>query len=131
MRRMSSPGMYARCSAKSSDRPRYGKRCRPLMKPSTTVLATSSRSSMRWSTAGSTKRAPGSARDMVTSAHPRCGRAHRIQQPVDHRVWRDPLRLRVEIEQHPVAQDRVRECPYVLERDVRATRSEEHTSELQ
>src|SRR5690606_41462814 len=117
MRRMSSPGMYARCSAKSSDRPRYGERCRPLMKPSTTVLATSSRSSMRLSTAGSTKRAPGSARDMVTSAHPRFGRAHCNQQPVVHRVWRDLLRLRVEIEQHPVAEARVRDSSHVLARD--------------
>ena len=38
MRRMSSPGMYARCSAKSVDAPRCGDLCRPLMNPSTTVL---------------------------------------------------------------------------------------------
>src|SRR4051812_743077 len=38
IRRMSSPGMYARCSAKSVDAPRCGERCRPLMNPSTTIF---------------------------------------------------------------------------------------------
>src|SRR4030095_11490781 len=55
IRRMSSPGMYARCSAKSVDAPRCGERCKPWMNPSTTVRANSSRFPIRASTAGSRK----------------------------------------------------------------------------
>src|SRR5579864_4783998 len=64
-RRMSSPGTYPRCSAKSIDAPKYGARCNPLMKPSTTVFASSSRLRIRPRTFGSIKRAPGVV-DMVS-----------------------------------------------------------------
>src|SRR5919106_815323 len=56
---MSSPATYPRCSAKSTDAPKTLVRCRPLMKPSTTERATSSRLPMRARTFGSTNRAPG------------------------------------------------------------------------
>ena len=51
------PGSPAasRCSAKSSDRPRNVERCSPLMKPSTTVRASSSRLLIRARTLGSRK----------------------------------------------------------------------------
>src|SRR5689334_17084223 len=61
MRRMSSPGMYARCSAKSVEAPSSGDRCRPLMNPSTTVRANNSRFPIRASTDGSRYEVVGSA----------------------------------------------------------------------
>jgi hypothetical protein len=54
--RMSSPGMYWRCSAKSSDRPKKGEWCRPLMNPSTTVRDSRSRLEMRARVDGSRNR---------------------------------------------------------------------------
>src|SRR5438045_2267271 len=71
---MSSPGTYPRCSAKSIDAPKYGARCRPLMNPSTTVRASSSRLPMRARILGSTNRAPGMACESILLAagpHPR------------------------------------------------------------
>src|SRR3954469_20169694 len=60
---MSSPATYPRCSAKSTEAPKYGDRCIPLMNPSTTDRATSSRLPIRARTTGSTNRAPGIAPD--------------------------------------------------------------------
>src|SRR5450759_4898217 len=65
IRRMSSPGMYCRCSAKSVDEPRCGARCRPLMNPSTTVRASKSRFPIFARTGGSMRCAPGTA-DVVS-----------------------------------------------------------------
>ena len=45
-------------------------------------------------------------------------RRHGLEQPIDERVAGDPLRLRVEVGQHAVAQHRVRERADVLEADV-------------
>src|ERR1700733_13242739 len=98
---MSSPATYPRCSAKSIDAPKYGARCRPLMKPSTTVRASNSRLPMRARTDGSTKRAPGTDRpelnamsDAASHSGSRC--RHDRQQLVDDRVGRDPLGLGAE-----------------------------------
>src|SRR4051812_5443 len=127
---MSSPATYPRCSAKSTDAPKYGDRCMPLMNPSTTWRATSSRFPMRDRTTGSTKRAPG-IEEVVsifsassyqleprTRSHARSWYRYGLEQPVDQRVRRDAFRLRVEIGQHAVAQDRVSHGTDVIEAHV-------------
>src|SRR4029079_13967260 len=117
---MSSPGTYPRCSAKSTEAPKYGDRCIPLMNPSTTERATSSRFPTRARTTGSTNRAPVSppacssfrlsypfgaswscARDDA-ALHPAPGHRDRVHQLVDERVARHSLGLRVEVREHAV-----------------------------
>src|SRR5688500_15025573 len=121
---MSSPGTYPRCSAKSTEAPKYGARCSPLMKPSTTVFATSSRLPIRARTAGSTKRAPGMAAWLRSMSHPGARSGDGLEQPVDERVGRDSLRLRVEVGEDAVAQHRVRQRPDILEAHVVASAHE-------
>src|SRR5689334_25252101 len=105
MRRMSSPGMYARCSAKSIDAPRCGERCRPLMTPSTTVRATISRFPMRASTTGSTSVAPGTrVPEAVSTLHPRPRHRDDLQQLLDDLIRRHALRLGGKVREHAVAQ---------------------------
>src|SRR5688572_2638193 len=101
---MSSPGTYPRCSAKSTDAPKYGERCRPLMKPSTTERETSSRLPIRARTFGSTNRAPGTAEVVAVISHSGAWHRHRLEQPIDQRVAGHPFRLRVEVRQHAVAE---------------------------
>src|SRR5438874_5021309 len=123
---MSSPGTYMRCSAKSTDAPKYGDRCMPLMKPSTTLRATSSRLPMRERTTGSTNRAPGiadvpiisyplSAYSLARWLHARPWHRHGLEQPIDERVGRDRFGLRVEVREHAVPEDWMRHRPDVLE----------------
>src|SRR5215207_4914920 len=98
---MSSPGMYPRCSAKSTEAPKYGERWSPLMNPSTTVFASSSRLPMRASTFGSTKRAPGNeCCSMLPVLHTRSWCRHCFEQLIDDRVAGDPFRLGVEVREH-------------------------------
>src|SRR5688500_14258553 len=113
------------------------------MKPSTTARETSSRFPMRASTAGSMNRAPGMAWISVAMAnaeassqtsevrtcwlltsvsvfcsHSRPRERHDVQQPIDDLIRRHPLRLRVEVGDDAVTQDRVRQRADVLEADV-------------
>src|SRR5476651_679209 len=126
---MSSPATYPRCSAKSIDAPKYGARCSPLMKPSTTVRASRSRLPIRARTVGSTKRAPAIVPCSVTGMtsvspvvhyltrrlHAGLGHRDHRQQLVDDRIGRDAFRFRPEIREHAVAQHRMRHRPDVLE----------------
>src|SRR4026207_410018 len=98
----------------------------PLMKPSTTCRATSSRFPMRDSTTGSTNRAPGTDEVVNKSfslfscpfSHPRSWHRHGIKQSIDQGVGGDPFRLRMEIRQHAMPEDRVRHGPDVVEAHV-------------
>src|SRR4051812_8089522 len=99
----------------------------PLMNPSTTERATSSRFPTRARTTGSTNRAPVNPPAWISlriSLHPRAWHGNRFQQSIDQRVAGDPFRLRVEIREHAVAQDRMRQRTDVLEADVIAPAGE-------
>src|SRR6185369_8938812 len=114
---MSSPGTYPRCSAKSTDAPKYGALCRPLMNPSTTARATSSRLPMRARTAGSMNRAPGIAWKSCAMSHTRTRQRHGVEQTIDDRVGGHAFRLRVEVRDDTVAQHRMREIANVFKAD--------------
>src|SRR3954447_24609093 len=90
----------------------------PLMNPSTTERATSSRFPMRARTLGTTNRAPGMADESIMGSHPRTGHRHVLEQAVDQGVAGNPFRLRVEVGQHAVAQHRMGERADVVEADV-------------
>src|SRR6185503_15589047 len=108
-----------RCSAKSTDAPKYGALWRPLMKPSTTARATSSRLPMRARTTGSMKRAPGMAwKSCAMPLHSRTRERHRVEQAIDDRVGRHAFRLRMEVRDDAMPQDRVTQGADVFETDV-------------
>src|SRR5688572_29160734 len=119
---MSSPGTYPRCSAKSTDAPKYGALCSPLMKPSQTARETTSRLPMRASTTGSMKRAQGMALGLCPAArlisHSRTRKRHGLEQPINQDVGRDPFRLGVEVGDDAVPQHRMGERAHVLEAHV-------------
>src|SRR4051794_41943452 len=85
------------------------------MKPSTTVLASSARSEIRASSAGSRKEA-GAAGTSERGARGRNGG----DQLSDQRLRGDLLRLRLEVEQDAMAQHREREGAHVVVRDMGA-----------
>src|SRR4030095_16098841 len=115
---MSSPGTYPRCSAKSTDAPKYGALCRPLMKPSTTARETSSRFPMRASTTGSMNRAPGIAWISTAMSHTGAREWYDFEQPIDDLVGRHAFRLRVEVRDDAVPHHGMREGTNVLEAHV-------------
>src|SRR5262245_36815358 len=119
---MSSPATYWRCSAKSMDAPKNGARCRPLMNPSTTDLASSSRLPMRARIRGSTNRAPaisprescaisdayrGQGSEPLLLLHSRRRHWNPFQQLVDDLIGRDAFRFGAEVDEHAVPHDRM------------------------
>src|SRR5262245_2248614 len=124
MSRMSSPGMYWRCSAKSSERPKNGEWWRPLMNPSTTVRDSRSRLAMRARVDGSRNRvsdwpvALPYTRARLIASHLGARQRRGLEQVLDHVVRRHPLRFGVEVGEDAMAQHRVRQRPDVLEADV-------------
>src|SRR5688572_26853698 len=98
-----------RCSAKSTDAPKYGALWSPLMKPSTTALDTSSRFPMRARTFGSMKRAPGISWVSTDTLHSGARQRNGLQQPVDDVVARHRLGLRVEVGDDAVPQHGMRQ----------------------
>src|SRR6188474_3433907 len=85
------------------------------MNPSTTLRANSERSPMRARSAGS--RNPAGA---VIASEPGPRHGDKGQQSLGQMVGRDPFRLRLEVEQHAVAEHRWREGPDIVEADVGA-----------
>src|ERR1700712_3271580 len=124
---MSSPGMYARCSAKSVDAPRCGDRCRPLMKPSTTVRAINSRFPIRARIVGSRKDVAVSGATAVmrwirnAPLHPALRHWNSREETIDDLIRGHLLRLGVEVGQHAMAEHRLGERANVLEADVEAS----------
>src|SRR5579864_6925304 len=128
MCRRSSPGLYARYSANSWLKPKSGERCSPATKPSTTVLAIKSRPLMEASVAGSRKRCSmgylwGSCTSMgdqsteqflLIDASLFSRRGLSFEDPLQDVVLFQPVRLRVEIQQNPVPQNRSVQRPNVL-----------------
>src|SRR5436190_23728506 len=86
------------------------------MKPSTTVLASSARSEIRASSAGSRKEAGAVG---TSDRGARCGDGG--DQLGDQRLRRDLLRLRLEVEQDAMPHHGQREGAHVVERDVGTT----------
>src|SRR6266542_3608747 len=97
------------------DAPKNGARCNPLMNPSTTVRASSSRLPIRDRIFGSTKRAPGMAWVSILQIgdwsfrNPQSAMLHSTlrcrdgrQQLVDDRIRADAFRLGAEVREHPV-----------------------------
>src|SRR5690349_21451968 len=103
--------MYWRYSANSTLKPLNGLRWRPERKPSTTVRALSSIDPSRASTAGSRNR-----RARMLQAAPRPG--HRLDQPIDQRVGCNFFRLRVEIRDDAMPQNRMSQRTDVANRYV-------------
>src|SRR6478736_7851298 len=103
----SSPGRYCRDSANSAEKPLSGLRCNPERKPSTMVLARSSRLPSRAMTAGSRKRSsPGRlTRIGGSGVEAAARRRHRLEQARDDRVGVDALGLGVEVGDDAMAQD--------------------------
>src|SRR4051812_11712368 len=119
MRRMSSPGMYPRCCAKSVDAPRCGDLCNPLMNPSTTVRASSSRFPIRARIDGSRKdRWSGATAVVMQRSHAALRHRNDAKQLLDHLIGRDLLRFGVEVHEHAMAHDGLRERADVLEAHV-------------
>src|SRR5580700_2827223 len=108
MRRRSSPGLYARYSANSWLKPKSGERCRPATKPSTTVLATRSRPEIPASTDGSRYRCTLGS----------CRWRHVRDQAAQDLIGINAIRLRVEIEQNAMAQNRNGQRSHVFVGDV-------------
>src|SRR5687768_6663086 len=94
----------------------------PLMKPSTTFRASSSRLLIRASTFGSTNRAPGRMECSISrpKLHAALRHRHGVEQLVDDAIGGHTLRLRVEVREHAVAEHRMGEGADVLEADVEA-----------
>src|SRR3954471_10394085 len=93
----------------------------PLMNPSTTERATSSRFPTRARTTGSTNRAPVNPPAWISLRillHARARHRDGFEQAIDQRVAGDAFRLRVKIREHSVAQDRMRQRADILEADV-------------
>ena len=113
-----------------------GERCKPDMKPSTTARASSSSEPTRASSSGSRNRAgvvTGAAAtggcSLFLNLLARLGQimrwlqsalrfGHRLNQPLDHLIRIDFLRLSLKIQQHAMSQHRRRHCAHVFTRNV-------------
>src|SRR5580698_8987318 len=98
---MSSPGAYSRCCANSTDWPKYGLRCRPDRKPSTTLRARISSRAIRATASGGKN-----LREVWVTGQLAFLRGSRFNQLLDDMVRRDPFALGREIDHDPVPQNR-------------------------